>query len=132
MTLRIFVLSFLCACLALGAGIDGKWTSEIKTAGKKGGKRADQTQRVTFDLKSDGDRLGGTVNIGGRKRSQSAEIQNGKIEGNRFSFVTVRRSKKGGERKQEWKGTIDGDTLHGTRGLEGARRKAQFTAKREG
>src|SRR6266545_3178349 len=131
MRLRILMLGMLCTCLALGAAIDGKWTSEIKAGGKKGKKAGkDQTQRVTFDLKSQGDRLSGSVMAGARKRAQSMEIQNGKIEGNRFSFVTVRRSKKG-EQKTEWRGTIEGDTLQGTRGREGARRGAQFTAKRE-
>ena len=67
---------------------------------------------------------------GGKKRSGTAQIQDGKIEGNQFSFTTVQISKKKGEQKETWQGTVDGDTLQGTRSRAGGKRGQPFTAKR--
>jgi hypothetical protein len=134
MPVRALMLGLACACLLTAAGIDGKWTAEIKPGGKKAGAKKpakDRTQRVTLSLKSESNQLSGTV-TGGRKRAQTVRIQNGKIDGNRFSFLTVQTNRKGDEQKLEWRGTLEGDTLQGTRGREGARRGAQFTARREG
>ena len=126
MRFRTLILFLLAAGLAAAAAIDGAWTSEMKMrGGKKGG---DRTVRITLNLKSQGDQLTGTVESGG-KRSRSAQIQDGKIEGNRFSFTTVQTTKKG-EQKQEWRGTVDGDTLQGTRSRAGGKRGQPFTAKR--
>ena len=126
MRVRTLILFLLAACLASAAAIDGAWTSEMKMkGGKKGG---DRTVTITLNLKSQGDQLTGTV-VSGGKRSRSAQIQDGKIEGNRFSFTTVQTTKKG-EQKQEWRGTIEGDTLQGTRSRAGGKRGQPFTAKR--
>jgi hypothetical protein len=128
MRLRTLILFCLAAALASAAAIDGAWTSEMKMrAGKKSGGQ-DRIVQVTFNLKSDGNTLTGTVNSGARKRG-TAQIQEGRIEGNQFSFTTVQTTKKG-ERKQTWRGTIDGDTLTGTRSRAGGNRGQAFTAKR--
>ena len=60
----------------------------------------------------------------------SVAIQDGKIEGNQFSFTTVQTSKKKGDQKVEWKGTVEGDQLKGTRSSGKRGRGAPFTAKR--
>ena len=96
--------------------------------GKKGGGQ-DRTVRVTFNLKADGNKLTGTVTSGAGKRNRSAEIVDGKIDGNQFSFTTVQNSKKG-EQRQERRGTLEGDTLQGTRSRAGGKRGQPFTAKR--
>ena len=114
------------AGLAAAAGIDGKWTSEIKAGGKKAANQP--AAPVTFDLKSDGGALQGSVITKGR-RERSTTIQDGKLEGDTFSFMTVQKGKKG-DVKTLWKGTLDGEQLKGTRTREGARRSADFTAKR--
>jgi hypothetical protein len=129
MRLRTLILFCLAVGLASAAGIDGTWTSEMKMRGGKKGGGADRTVTVTLNLKTDGDKVTGSVRSGGKKRSGTAEIQDGKIDGNQFSFVTVQKSKKG-EQKQTWKGTIDGDTLQGTKSREGGKRGQSFTAKR--
>lgn len=117
---------FVIACVAAAAGIDGKWVADMKMpAGKKGGEA--QAVQITFDLKANGNALTGTVSTPGRRRAGSMQIQDGKIDGNQFSFTTVQKTKKG-EQKVEWKGTVEGDQLKGTRG--GGRRGVPFTAKR--
>jgi len=128
MRLRTLVLFWLAAGLAAAASIDGTWTSEMKMRGGKKGGGQDRTVQVTFNLKSDGNTLTGTVNSGARKRG-NAQIQDGKIDGNQFSFTTVQTTKKG-EQKQTWRGTIDGDTMQGTRSRAGGKRGQSFTAKR--
>src|SRR4029077_7639052 len=75
---------FLTACLVLGlaaiglsqAKVDGKWTAEIP--GGRGG-----PQQVTFNFKTDGAKLTGTVTAG---QAGEAAIEEGKIEGNTISF----------------------------------------------
>jgi hypothetical protein len=126
MRLRTLILFLLAVALASAATLDGTWSSEMKMKSKKGG---DRTVQVTFNLKTQGDQITGTVVSGGKKRNATAQIQDGKIDGNRFSFTTVQTTRKG-EQKQQWKGTIDGDTLEGTRSRSGGRRGQSFTAKR--
>jgi hypothetical protein len=129
MRIGSLILFLMTASLAWGSAIDGAWTAEMKM---KGGKKAGAQERIVqvkFNLKSEGDKATGTVMSGARKRSSTAQIVDGKIEGNRFSFTTVQTTKKG-EQKLVWRGTVEGDTLQGTRSREGGKRGQQFTAKR--
>ncbi len=120
-TIAVFLIA---AMSMLAVGVDGKWTSEITTQGKKGETKV----TTTFDLKSSGESLTGTVNIAA-KRTVNLEITDGKLVGNKFSFKTKQTTKKG-ETILVWEGTVDGDSLNGSRSREGAKNKAQFTAKR--
>lgn len=115
----------LMASAAMAAGLDGKWTAEVKVTSKKKG---DSTQTVTFDLKTAGEKLEGSVSAG--RKGAAVAIQEGKLEGSKFSFVTVVTSKKKGEQKMTWEGTLEGETLKGTRAAQGAKRGQEFTAKR--
>jgi hypothetical protein len=118
----------VCSILAAAAGIDGKWISEFKMpAGKKGGEA--RGVQVTLNLKADGSRLTGSVTQAMGRRDRTLEIQDGKMEGSRFSFVTVQKTRKG-ENKLLWQGTVEGDELKGTRTREGGRRGMPFTARR--
>src|SRR5207237_1207418 len=103
MRLRTLILFCLAAGLGMAAALDGTWTSEMKMRGGRKSGAQERTVQVTLNLKTDGDKVTGTVNSGGRKRG-TAQILDGKIEGNQFSFTTVRTTKKG-ERKQTWRGT---------------------------
>jgi len=130
---RAFSILALCCALALvawAAPIDGQWVAkmEMRAGKKKGG--GTTTVELTFNLKSDGDRLTGTVSGGAGRRAPTQTIENGKIEGDRFSFTTVQRNKKG-DRKFVWEGAVQGDELKGTRAAEGRRRGIDFTAKRQ-
>ena len=112
----------MASVLGMAAGVDGKWTAEIVARAKKGG---EATTLTTFNLKSSGDGLTGTVTTGKR----AVEIVDGKVAGSKVSFKTKATSKKG-EQIIVWEGNVDGDTLRGTRGREGAKRTAEFSAKR--
>jgi hypothetical protein len=114
----ILVCLLLLAGLLLAAAIDGKWVVERKV--ERGGESFTITQ--TFDLKSDGSKLTGTVTtVFGQREPFTAEIRDGKVEGNKFSFVTVM-STPNGEFKSSYEGTVEGDMLKGTvtPGREGA------------
>ena len=109
---------------AFGASIDGKWTMEQKAK--------DQTVVVTFNLKSNDGVITGDMTRAAAKRPKAAVIQNGKIDGDKFSFVTVSNNKKKGEIRTKWEGTIGDNQLTGRRMPEGAAGKkgAAFTMKR--
>lgn len=117
----------LLATISLCAGVEGKWIAETKRPGKN--KRGKETVTVVFDLRSDGDKLMGSVAAGGRK-AQPMEITEGKIAGNSFSFKTMQKSKKKGEVEVEWKGTIEDEQLKLTRSLRGGKRSQELVAKR--
>ena len=121
---KILIGMFAAALALMSANIDGKWVAEVEQRAK--GQEA-KKQQVTLTLKSDGSALTGTVGAG--KKGKGAEIQNGKIEGDKFSFTTVAKTKKG-ENKMNWTGTVSGDELKGERARDGGKRGAAFTAKR--
>lgn len=109
------------AGLMLAAGIDGKWSME-GVATKKG------TQKLTLNLKSSGAKLEGNIDGMGRKGA-GVTIQDGKIDGNKFTFTTTVTSKKG-DQKVVWEGSVEGEELKGTRMREGGKKGQPFTAKR--
>ena len=53
------------------------------------------TVRTTFNLKADGAKLSGTATIKANGRSRDLPVQNGKIDGKRFSFTTLQRGRDG-------------------------------------
>lgn len=127
----ILALSCALALVAWTAPIDGKWVAKMeRRGGKKQGAAATTTVELTLNLKSDGGKLTGTVSGGAGRRAPAQTVENGKIEGDRFSFTTVQRNKKG-DRKFVWEGAVQGDELKGTRAAEGGRRGTDFTAKRQ-
>lgn len=114
---------------ASAANLDGKWAAEVTPGGKKGAVARSAT--VVFDLKSQDSQLMGTVVASKGKHARPMAIQDGKIDGDSFTFTTVQHAKKG-DVKFNWQGTLKGDQISGTRGREGAKRGAPFTAKRQG
>ena len=123
--INLMIAGLLMAAVAVfAAGIDGKWTSEMTARGPDGEIKV----TTTFNLKSSGEALSGTVETAG-PRPGSSEIMEGKIAGNMFSFKTKQTTKKG-EMINLWEGTVDGDSLTGSRGREGGNNKVDFTAKR--
>lgn len=123
--LPLMIAGLLIAAVAVfAAGIDGKWTAEMTMRGPDG----EMKVTTTFDLKANGETLTGSVATAG-PRPGTAEIMDGKVAGNKFSFKTKQTTKKG-EMINVWEGTVDGDTFSGTRGREGGNNKMEFTAKR--
>jgi len=114
------------------ASIDGKWAAEVKGKANKKRGGGEQTTTITFDLKSSGSALTGTVDGGGRRKAGAMQITDGKIDGDSFSFATVQKGRKGkADQKSTWKGTLQGDELKGDHSRDGARRGTPFTAKRK-
>jgi hypothetical protein len=114
----------LCAAslTAFASSIEGKWDSEMKFG--------ERTIQRTFNLKSDGGTLTGTMETSAGGQSRSTDIKNGKIDGNKFSFSLVQRGKQG-ERTVVYEGTVEGDELKGTMKPEGQDERP-FTAKKSG
>lgn len=121
---RILTIALAGAFALISANIDGKWVGEIETKNKK---RAGK-QNITLDLKSDGSTLTGNVSAG--RRGRGSEIQNGKLDGDKFSFTTVQKGKQR-EQKLNWTGTMAGSELKIERSREGAKRAQSFTAKKQ-
>jgi hypothetical protein len=114
------------AGVALAAAIDGKWVSERKM--NRNGEEMTITQ--TFDLKSDGAKLTGSIAMKmGDNEPRTSEIKDGKIDGNKFSFTVVMTTPNG-EMKTAYEGTVEGDTLKGTAAREGGQARP-FEAKKK-
>ena len=125
--MKKFAVTTLFVCFAsltaFAASIDGKWDSEAKFG--------ERTIQRTFNLKSDGSTLTGTMEMSAGGQSRSTDIKNGKIDGNKFSFSLVQRGKQG-ERTVLYEGTVEGDELKGTMKPEGQDESRPFTAKKSG
>ncbi len=110
-TRRMFSLSVMAAAASTralrAAGVDGKWEASIESPMG--------AMTMTFDLKSDGEVLTGSV---GNEMMGESEIQDGKITGDEVSFVQVM---KRGEREMKFKyeGKLAGDELELTRSMDG-------------
>ena len=100
-----FVLAgILAASVASAAGVDGKWQG---MAGQ---------DTVTLVLKTDGDKLTGTI-----ENSQvpgPIEIHDGKVKGADISF-SITRDMQGAQIQANWTGKLDGDELKLTRATTG-------------
>ena len=124
----ILVLALLTGVLAFGAAIDGKWKSEMKRPSRDGS--GEITITMVFNLKSDGAKLAGTLDMSGPFGDRSAEIKDGKIDGSKFTFSTEFDTPNG-TMTTKYEGTIDGDSLKGTSAREGGQRSFPFEAKRQ-
>jgi hypothetical protein len=124
--MRLALALLACAIAASASGLDGRWTAEASVNNKNGQK----VTAFTLDLKSQDGLITGSVSVMGTKKARPLAIQEGKISGNRLSFVTVQNGKKA-DVKFYWDGKLDGDQITGSRTRDGARRGQSFTAHRE-
>lgn len=118
--------------LSAAASIDGKWVAQVEMPRGRKQQQSTETRPVemTFDFKTEGNNLTGTMS-GGLRRAGEAKIENGTIDGGKVAFTTSHSTKRG-DFKTKWEGTIDGDQLKLKRSMEGARRSMEITAKRAG
>lgn len=124
--LTVIVCLLLVGAIGFAASIDGKWVMERKM--EREGKSFSITQ--TFDLKSSGNKLTGSVTMSfGPQEPRSIPIRNGKIDGDKFSFTVVMETPKG-EFKSVYEGRVEGDTIRGTVSREGGQGRP-FEAKRK-
>lgn len=128
--MKLFTNIFMCLAMLAGTAfagsIDGKWVSERKM--ERDGQSMTITQ--TFDLKSDGDKLMGTIVMAmGDQDPRKSEIKDGKMDGDKFSFSAVM-STPNGEMKTTYTGKIDGGMLKGESMREGGQGRP-FEAKKK-
>jgi hypothetical protein len=106
------------------ADVTGTWTWTVP--GRNGGEPREQTLK----LKSEGDKITGTL-AGGR--GGEAKVENAKLTGNELSFE-VTREFNGNSVTTKYKGKVEGDTITGKvemRGRDGQPRDRDWTAKRK-
>jgi hypothetical protein len=125
LTAAVVIFFFLLAGTCFAADIDGKWVSERKM--ERDGQAF--TIKQTLELKAAGSKLTGTVTVVfGDMEPMKTDIRDGKVDGNKFSFVTVM-STPNGEFKMAYEGTVEGDTLKGSSTREGGQSRP-FEAQR--
>ena len=103
---------------AADAAVAGKWTAQVP--GRDG-----QTRDVTFNFKTAGDKLTGTMS----GRQGDLEITDGKVKGDEVSF-DVTMTMQGNAMKMTYKGKVAGDEIKFTRHREGSDRASEFVAHR--
>jgi len=106
--LAIGAVVLLCVAAAVAADVTGKWVAQMP--GRQGGSPTE----TTFTFKQDGTKLTGTITTA---RGENP-ISDGKVEGDNISFVQTM-SFGGNEMKFVYKGTVSGDEIKFTRGMEG-------------
>jgi len=127
--MKTLITTLACIALlagsALADGIDGKWTSERKM--ERDGQS--MTIKQLFDLKSDGGKIKGSVTVMFGDNEMKADVNSGKVDGNKFSF-TVTMQTPNGDMKQIYEGTVEGSTIKGTATREGGQARP-FEAKKQ-
>ena len=103
------VLLLVAGVVAFAADIDGKWKSERKM--ERNGETVTITQ--VFELKADGAKLTGKVNMTGPFGEREMAISDGKVDGAKFSFTTTFDGPNG-PMVSKYEGTVEGDALKGT------------------
>ncbi len=131
----VAVCLFLLCGSAVAADITGKYVAEMKFTPPNGGDA--RIIKITFDLKSAGDVITGTVTGGGMRRPDSTEpppanpIKEGKLDGSKFTLKVVSQGRNG-EVTTVYAGTVEGDVLKGTSMREGGQGEPRpFEAKKQ-
>ena len=115
---RILVAFSLLSFALAAADVNGKWTAQVP--GREG-----QTREQTFNFKTEGDKLTGTMSAG---QGGEVAISDGKVMGDTVSF-SVTREMGGNTVKWNYTGAVSGNEIKFKR--EGGQGQArEFTAKR--
>jgi enterochelin esterase-like enzyme len=122
MKIQITLLTLAFPCFILAADVTGTWKSEFDSQIGR--------QKYTYTLKQDGTKLTGnaTSEVGDRKRE--AELMEGKIDGDKISFVEML-DFQGNEIRISYTGTISSNEMKLTREV-GTFAKEEIVATREG
>ncbi len=102
------------------ADLGGKWTAEFDTQVGP--------QKYTFDLKVAGDAVTGTAAFERMGEKGTAELKEGRLQGDTVSFVEIL-DFQGNQVRIEYKGQLAGDEIKFTRDVGGFATE-QFVAKR--
>lgn len=126
--MKTLVLLLTLATGTLFAAADGRWIAVFQSNSKKTG--TEKITNVQLDLHTSQGKLTGSV-VGEGRKGRSMSIQDGKIDGDRFTFTTVEVTKKKGNHTFSWEGTLQGDQITGTRKRDTGKRGQSFVAKRQ-
>ena len=130
MRIKMFVVVistlFLMAALpAFGADVTGTWEGEMAMpkmqggpggGGPGGGMGPQGPMKFTFDLKADGNKLSGSVK---GPFGPANEFTDGKVDGDKLSFSYMTQGFQGNEMTIKWDGTLSGEEITFTMGVEG-------------
>lgn len=97
---------------AIPASISGKWTATVKYDWG-------DTYNEFFEFEVDGSEVSGMAGLLGDREGHGRAIRDGKLQGNRLSFMTKTLTTTGtndqyAEDKHYYKGTVEGDTIQFT------------------
>jgi opacity protein-like surface antigen len=118
-TLLIILFTLFAALTALAADVTGTWIAQVPARG--------QTMETTFNFKSEGDKLTGTIT---NQFMSDVPISDGKVEGDSISFVQNVEFN-GNAFKISYKGKVAGSEITFTREIEGRGGPTTFTAKKK-
>jgi hypothetical protein len=104
----------------LAGDVSGKWTAQFDT--QVG------VQKYTFDLKANGDKLTGSAAFERMGDKGTAELKEGKVEGEKLFFVELL-DMQGNQLRIEYSGVVAGDEIKFTRKV-GDFATEEFVAKR--
>ena len=93
-------------CLGFAADLTGTWKSEFDSQIGR--------QKYTYTLKQDGDKLTGKANSEVNEQKREAQLSEGKVEGNKVSFVEML-DFNGNDIRITYKGTIVSNEMKLTR-----------------
>jgi len=122
----VFLLAAFClfAIPSFAADVTGTWEGEMKMEGGPGGGGPGGggpgggmgPMKFNYTLKQDGAKLSGSVK---GPFGPANEFTDGKIEGNKLSFSYKTQGMQGNEMTIKWEGTLSGDEITFTMGMEG-------------
>ena len=122
------VLTFGAASQVQAADATGTWTWS------RPGRNGAEAQKMTLNLKADGEKLTGAVTSPGRQGAEpvKTEISDGKVKGDEISF-SVTREYNGNKMTTKYSGTVTADTIKGKAESErnGQPQSRDWEAKRE-
>jgi enterochelin esterase-like enzyme len=122
MKFQIAVLSLVFPCLAIAADVTGTWKSEFDSQ--------IGLQKYTYTLKQDGTNLTGKANSEVNDRKREAELKEGKVDGEKISFVEMLNFQ-GNDIRITYTGTIASNEMKLTREV-GTFAKEDIVVKRDG
>jgi hypothetical protein len=108
--LSVLAAGLVMALPALAADVTGKWTAEFDSQIGK--------QKYTFDLKVEGEKVTGKAHFERAGQTGDVDLQDGKLVGDRLSFVEVD-SFQGNELRIQYTGKVKGDQITFTRDVGG-------------
>jgi hypothetical protein len=108
----------LLTMLLCGADATGKWKGSFDAGG--------ESRQITFDLKTSGDTVTGTI---AGMPEKTSEIKEGKLQGSNVSFWFMTEYQ-GNPIKLVCKGQLSGDEIKFSMGLEDGQWSTEFVAKK--